>query len=68
MLTKIYDFIQEEMLGCRRKLMLEQMSIIIRGKQTKKILKGIVSSINIFISIWYGLKVLKGFFYAFLEL
>lgn len=48
--------------------MLKQMSIIIRGKQTKKkSSKRIVSSINIFINIRYGLKILKVVVYAFLE-
>lgn len=69
MLTKIYGFMQqEEMLGWKRKLMLKQMSIIIIRKQNwKKSSKRIVSSINIFINICYGLKILKAIVYAFLE-
>lgn len=53
---------QEEMLGWRKKLMLKQTSIIIRGKPNlEKISKRIVSSINIFINICYGLTIVQLF-------
>lgn len=48
--------------------MLKQMSIIIRGNPNlKKKPKRIVSSINIFINICYGLTIWQVIVYTFLE-
>lgn len=48
--------------------MLKQMSVIIRGKPNlKKSSKRIVSSINIFINVCYGLTIWQVIVYAFLE-